>query len=239
MMNKPVVLITGASRGIGAALAEKFASEGYAVALTARDMEKMQTLAANLTKSYKTETLCVPADLSETADAERLANAVLKEWGKVDVLINNAGILHARPFLEISADELQEMLDVNIRAVFLLTQKVVPGMVERKDGTIINIASLGGKNGFKGGTGYSATKFALRGFAQSLMQELRKDNVRVVTVFPGSVDTRLISRNPDAPDPASMLQAEDVAHAVFAAVSVDPRALMSEIDIRPLNPVKK
>lgn len=239
MSNKPVVLITGASRGIGAALAEKFASEGYAVALTARDMEKMQALAENLAKSFKAETLCVPADLSKTEDAARLANAVLNEWGKVDVLINNAGILYAKPFLEITPDELQEMLDVNIRAVFLLTQKVVRGMVERKDGTIINIASLGGKNGFKGGTGYAATKFALRGFAQSLMQELRKDNVRVVTVFPGSVDTRLISRNPDAPDPASMLQAVDVAHAVYSAVSVDARALMSEIDIRPLNPVKK
>ena len=135
-----------------------------------------------------------------------------------------------------SRAEFQEMVDVNLRAVFALTREIVPAMVERGHGAVVNIASLAGKNGFVGGSGYAATKFALRGFAASLMLELRDKGIRVITVFPGSVDTRLIGRNPNAPARDSMLQPEDVAHAVFGAVSVDARAMMSEIDIRPSNP---
>ena len=103
--------------------------------------------------------------------------------------MNNAGLGYLKPFLEISAAEIQEMIDVNLRAVFLLTQQVVPEMIKRKSGMIMNIASLAGKNGFKLGTGYAATKWALRGFAQCLLQEVREHDVRVVTLFPGSVET--------------------------------------------------
>nr|NIT58995.1 SDR family NAD(P)-dependent oxidoreductase [Fodinibius sp.]NIV03985.1 SDR family NAD(P)-dependent oxidoreductase [Calditrichia bacterium]NIY27578.1 SDR family NAD(P)-dependent oxidoreductase [Fodinibius sp.] len=175
-------------------------------------------------------------DLRNSEDIARLVDTTLNEWGKIDILINNAGILHLKPFLELSLDEFQEMLDVNIRAIFELTQKVIPSMIERKQGTIINIASLAGKNGFKTGTGYSATKYALRGFAASLMMEVREHDIRVVTVFPGSVDTGMIARNPQGAK--NKLKPEDVAHAVYSATVVDSRAMMSEIDIRPSNPHK-
>lgn len=238
MKDRPVVLVTGASRGIGRAIALKFAAEGYAVAISGRDEESLRETARLIEKTNGVSPVNISADLRDSRQIDHLANAVLEKCGRVDVLVNNAGILHLKPFWEITAEELQEMLDVNIKAVFQLTQKIVPGMVEQKSGAIVNIASLAGKNGFKNGTGYAATKFALRGFAASLMLELREHGIRVITVFPGSVDTRMIARSPLAPSRESMLQAEDVAHAVYAAVSVDSRAMISEIDIRPSNPKK-
>jgi 3-oxoacyl-[acyl-carrier protein] reductase len=236
MIDKPVAVITGASRGIGRAIAVKFAQEGYATALTARNETGLQETEEEIKQTGGYTPLVIPGDLQDSGQIRRLADTVTKEWGKVDVLINNAGILHLKPFLELTPDEFQEMLDVNIKAVFELTQQIVPGMIKRRSGAIVNIASLAGKNGFKNGSGYSATKFALRGFAASLMMEVREHDIRVITVFPGSVATRMMGRNPNATSRDTMLHPEDVAHAVYAAVSVDSRAMMSEIDIRPSNP---
>jgi len=236
MIDKSVALVTGASQGIGRAIALKFAEEGFAVALTARNESALQETAKLIEEAGSFKPYVAPADLRDLQQITKLADSVYKKWGRIDVLVNNAGILHLKPFLEITPEEWQEMLDVNIKAVFELTQKVVPEMIARKSGAIVNIASLGGKNGFKSGTGYSATKYALRGFAASLMMELREYDIRVITVFPGSVATREAGRRADSPTRESMWQPEDVAHAVYAAVSVDSRAMMSEIDIRPSNP---
>ncbi|RMG61232.1 MAG: SDR family NAD(P)-dependent oxidoreductase [Calditrichaeota bacterium] len=109
-------------------------------------------------------------------------------------------------------------------------------MIKRKSGTIVNIASLAAKNFVKNNSIYVASKFALRGFANSLMLEVREHGIRMITVFPGSVNTELIASSPTAPLPEYMLQPGDVAHAVYAAVTVHPRAMISEIDIRPSNP---
>lgn len=236
MIDKPVVIITGASQGIGRALAEKFAKEGYAAALAARNKAGLEETARLIESGGGFSPLIVPTDVRDPAQLQALVDSTLAAWGRIDVLINNAGIMHLKPFLEITPAEFQEMLDVNVNAVFELTRKTLPAMLAQRSGTVVNIASLAGKNGFKTGTGYTATKFALRGFAASLMLEVRDQGIRVVTVFPGSVDTRMITRNPNAPSKESMLQPEDVAHAVYAAVSADPRAMISEIDIRPSNP---
>lgn len=236
MIDRSVVIITGASQGIGRALAEKFAKEGYAAVLAARNKAGLEETARLIEAKGGFTPLIVPTDLRDPAQLQALADATLSAWGRIDVLINNAGIMHLKPFLEITPAEFQEMLDVNVKAIFELTQKVLPAMISRQSGTIVNIASLAGKNGFKTGAGYTATKFALRGFAASLMLEVREQGVRVVTVFPGSVDTRMIARSPNAPSKESMLQPGDVAHAVYAAVSADPRAMISELDIRPSNP---
>ncbi len=230
-----VALITGASRGIGRAIAIKLAANGYAVALSGRSREGLEETARKIGDGAA---LMVPADLRNPSQVEKLAETVLNEWGKIDVLINNAGVMYNKPFLEISRTELAEMLEVNFTSVFFLTQGVLPSMLDRRQGTIVNIASLAGKHGFKHGSGYAATKFALRGFAQSLMLEVRDKGIRVITVFPGSVNTALSGRHPTSPRAESILQPEDVAHAVYAAISVDNRAMMSEIDLRPSNPQK-
>jgi len=144
--------------------------------------------------------------------------------------------MYVKPFLELTVEEYEEMMDVNMKAVFVLTQAVLPQMIARKSGTIINIASLAGKNGFRTGTGYGASKFAVRGFAMSLMQEVREHNIRVVTIFPGSVNTNLAGSSPNAPLRETMIQPEDVAEIVYTAFTLPERSMVSEIDIRPTHP---
>ena len=234
-----IVLITGASRGIGRAIALKFAENNYAVALTARNAEKLEETASLIRQGGGPSPMLIPANLRDDRQIDALAEQVLQEWGRVDILINNAGVLYTRPFLELSMESVREMMEVNYLAVFRLTQKILPSMVENEQGTIVNIASLAGKHGFKTGSGYAATKFALRGFAQSLMLEFRDKGIRVITVFPGSVNTEMSSAHASPSRAQTILQPEDVAHTVFAAVTVDHRAMISEIDIRPSNPQKE
>jgi len=237
--DKGVALITGASRGIGQSIALKFAQEGLRVALTARSESSLRETARRIQEAGGEEPLIIPADLRNIKQITEIAKRVVSKWGKIDVLVNNAGIGYLKPFLQLSVDEFREMLDVNITAVFVLTQSVVPHMIDQKTGTIINIASLAGKNGFKTGTGYGASKWALRGFAQSLMLEVREHDIRVVTIFPGSVDTRFGSgESPTGTPPANKMQAGDIAQAAFTAYIMPPRTMVSEIDMRPSNPRK-
>ena len=232
-------LITGGSRGIGRAIALRLGQEGYRCILTARNVEALETTAQALQKAGAPEAVLIPADLTDGNSIEHLAQQALDASGnQIDVLVNNAGVLYLKPFLELSLKELDEMLAVNFRAVFQLTQRILPAMIQRQHGTIVNIASLAGKNGFKTGTGYGATKWALRGWANSLMLEVREHNIRVVTIFPGSVNTDMAGHSPTAPRRETMIQPEDVAEAVWTAVNVPERTMLSEIDIRPTNPKK-
>jgi 3-oxoacyl-[acyl-carrier protein] reductase len=234
MLNKSVAIITGASRGIGRAIAIRFAKEGIAVALVGRDKTALQET-ADFIKDYSDQPIPqIQADLRNVQQIQSIVDRTIDEWGRIDVLANNAGIMHMKRFPELAQDEIQEMLDVNLRAVMLLTQSALPHIRKSENGAIINIASLAGKNPVKNGTVYAATKWALRGFAASLMLEVRQDDIRVVTIFPGSVDTDLNRQSTLHRD--TMLQPEDVAHAAYSALVVDRRAMMSEIDLRPTNP---
>ncbi|RQW07363.1 MAG: SDR family NAD(P)-dependent oxidoreductase [Calditrichaeota bacterium] len=239
MLDKTVALVTGSSRGIGKAIALKFAREGMAVVLTARHEKDLQKVAREIIDEGGTKTLIIPADLKKESDIIKLADEVIKQWGRIDVLVNNAGVGYLKPFLELKMEEFQEMLDLNIRAVFALTQQVLPHMIERKTGTIINIASLAGKNGFKSGTGYGASKWALRGFAQSLMLEVREHDIRVVTIFPGSVQSDFGSgESPTGTLSKNKMQPGDIAETAFMAFLMPVRTMVSEIDMRPTNPSK-
>jgi 3-oxoacyl-[acyl-carrier protein] reductase len=241
MIDKKVALITGASRGIGQAIALKFASEGMAVALHGRNQSLLENVAREIEDSGGHQPLVITGDLQDVSRIPVIPELVIKEWGRIDILVNNAGLGYLKPFLDIKPEEFQEMLDVNLRAVFLLTQQVLPHMISRKTGNIVNIASLAGKNGFKMGTGYAATKWALRGLAQCLMLEVREHDIRVVTLFPGSVQTGFGSRGASASGTPSQnkMQATDIAETAFLAVSIPDRTMLSEIDMRPSNPAKK
>lgn len=234
MLTQPVSIITGASRGIGQTIAQKFAKEGMAVALVGRDKSALQETANLIAKDSGQPTLQIQADLKDAQQIASIVDQTIDKWDRIDVLVNNAGIMHMKPFPELSQDEMQEMLDVNLRAVMFLTQKALPYIKKQENGAIFNIASLAGKNPVKNGTVYAATKWALRGFAASLMLEVRQDNIRVVTIFPGSVDTDLNRQS--LLDRNTMMQPEDVAHAAYSALVVDRRTMMSEIDLRPTNP---
>jgi 3-oxoacyl-[acyl-carrier protein] reductase len=162
---------------------------------------------------------------------------VVEQLDEIGVLVNNAGVLIARPFEELTLEDWDSTMATNLRSLYLVTREVLPGMRRRREGTVVNVASLAGRNGFVGGTAYTASKHAVLGFARSLMLEVRKDGVRVVTVCPGSVDTGMLVDQPMlTPNRERILQPEDVADAILQAVRLPSRALVSELDIRPTNP---
>ncbi|MFZ0391551.1 MAG: SDR family NAD(P)-dependent oxidoreductase [Calditrichia bacterium] len=237
MADTAVALVTGGSKGIGRAIALKFAMEGMRVAITARSRNDLEKAAEFIVNEGGTEPLIIPADLTDFKAIPKVVGEVLDHWGQIDVLVNNAGAGFLRPFLDLKLEEFRAMMDLNVTAVFALTQRVVPHMIERKSGMIINIASLAGKNEFKTGTGYAASKWALRGFAKSLMLEVREHDIRVVTIFPGSVDTSFGSgESPTGTPKSNQIQPGDIAQVAFTAYTMPLRTMVSEIDMRPSNP---
>jgi 3-oxoacyl-[acyl-carrier protein] reductase len=177
------------------------------------------------------------ADVGDPADVESMVAHIAGELGEIDVLVNNAGVLIARPFEELTLDEWDATMATNLRSLFLVTRAVLPGMRRRRAGTIVNVASLAGRNGFAGGTAYTASKHAVLGFSRSLMLEARKDGVRVITICPGSVDTGMIRDQPMLKsDPERILRPEDVADSIRHAIQLPARAMLSELDLRPTNP---
>ncbi len=227
-------IVTGAGRGIGRSIAHALAGEGAHLILAARSQGELDHCAAEITEGGGSA-LAVRTDMTSEADVRALVAAAESRTGHIDILVNNAGIGVFRSVVDLEVEEFDRMWSVNMRGVFLATKAVLPGMIRAAGGTIVNIASLAGKNGFKGGAGYGATKWALRGFASSLMLEVREHNIRVVTIFPGSVDTAFSAGGKRG---AAIPQADDVAAAVLFAVTAPGRAMFSEIDLRPTNPPK-
>jgi 3-oxoacyl-[acyl-carrier protein] reductase len=232
----PVALVTGATEGIGRAIAFALGRAGYQVGVCARTPSSLRALLEELQAAGVTAH-GAPADVGVESDVASLGEEISRALGPVDVLINNAGVALLKPFDELSLDEWDTTMATNLRSLFLVTRAVLPGMRARKRGSIVNIASLAGRNGLAGGTAYTASKHAVLGFARSLMLEVRKDNIRVITICPGSVDTPLIHKQGMLrPDLARILQPEDVAATVLAALALPDRALVSELDVRPTNP---
>ncbi|MGA9363905.1 MAG: SDR family NAD(P)-dependent oxidoreductase [Bacteroidota bacterium] len=231
-MKDKVVIVTGAGRGIGKAIALRFAEEQCRLVLAARTKKEIDKVADEVRRGGA-EALAVPTDVSQEDQVDRLVKTAHKAFGRIDVLVNNAGFGIFSKVAEMKTGDFQSMFDVNVRGVFFCTRAVLPHMTEQNDGVIVNIASLAGRNAFIGGAGYCATKWALIGFARSLMLEVREHNIRVITICPGSVDT---SFGRDEGKKKTILQAQDVAETVLSAVRMPARAMVSEIDIRPTNP---
>jgi 3-oxoacyl-[acyl-carrier protein] reductase len=235
-MPEQVALVTGATAGIGRATAFALGRAGYRVGVCARTAARVEALVAEL-RAEGIPAAGRAADVGRAEAVETLVSAITTELGPVDTLINNAGIAIFRPLTELSLEDWDATMATNLRSLFLVTRAVLPGMVERKSGIIVNVASLAGKNPIAGGVAYAASKHAVLGFSKSLMLEVRKSGVRVLAICPGSVDTALIRniRPPHAQE-GEMLQPEDVAQAILDAVRMPSRATVSEIDIRPANP---
>jgi 3-oxoacyl-[acyl-carrier protein] reductase len=177
------------------------------------------------------------ADVADPDQVGRLVERVRGALGEIDVLVNNAGVLIARPFEELTLEDWEVTMATNLRGLYLTTRLVLPGMRARRRGTIVNVASLAGRNGFVGGSAYSASKHAVLGFSRSLMLEVRKDNVRVIAICPGSVATAMLRDQAMLkPDPERILRPEDVAASILHVLALPTGALVSELDIRPTNP---
>ena len=229
-------LITGATEGIGRAIAFTLGRNGYRVGVCARTEAKVRELLADLAREG-IPAVGGPADVADAVAVPEMVRMVSATLGPVDTLVNNAGVAILKPFEELTAEDWDTTMATNLRSLFLVTREVLPGMRERRDGAIVNIASLAGRNGFVGGTAYTASKHAVLGFSKSLMLEVRKDNIRVIAICPGSVDTPLIRKQGMLKtDPSRILHADDVAQVVLDALRLPPRAMVSELDVRPTNP---
>ncbi len=228
--------VTGATEGIGRATAFALGRAGFAVGVCARTANRVDGLVAEL-RAEGIAAAGAAADVGQPEAVTRAVAHVSEELGEIGLLVNNAGVLIARPFEELTLEDWDTTMATNLRSLYLVTRAVLPGMRRRREGTVVNVASLAGRNGFVGGTAYTASKHAVLGFARSLMLEVRKEGIRVITICPGSVDTDLLRDQPMLKsDPQRILQADDVAQAVVDAVRLPSRALVSEIDLRPTNP---
>lgn len=227
--------VTGAGRGIGRAIALRLASEGALVGLTSRSEKELSSV-ADAVAGAGGRAVVAPADVTKPDEVERAFRTVLAAGERLDILVNNAGIGIFAAVSKLSLEDFDRMWNVNVRGVFLCTRLAVPVMEEQQSGAIVNISSLAGKNAFVNGAGYAATKWALNGFTNCLRFEVRSSNVRVITVGPGSVATEFSSTPKDPAKLERILQPDDVASAVLAALVLPPHAMMSEIDLRPTNP---
>lgn len=228
-------LVTGATKGIGRAIALALADDGWRVGICARTAADVDEFIHVLESQGHRASGC-PADAGDPDDVRELVAHIEEHLGPVDLLVNNAGIAIIKPFEELALEDWDRTMSTNLRSMYLMTSAVLPGMRERGRGTIINIASLAGRNGFVGGTAYSASKHAVLGFSRSLMLEVRKDGIRVIAICPGSVDTPLIHDSFGDKDPDRILKPEDIADTVLNIMHLPPRAMVSELDIRPTNP---
>jgi short-subunit dehydrogenase len=225
----PTALITGASRGIGRAIALRLAPRWSIIAM-ARTAAELETLAREVTSKGGTcET--IPIDVTDGRAVRRALDG-----RAIDVVVNNAGVGVMKPFVDLEPEEWQLMMDVNLSAVYHVTQPVLRGMIQRGRGHVVIIGSISGKTGFPGGAAYAATKFAVNGLAESLMLEVRDAGVKVSVVMPGSVAT---SFSRTGRDQSWKLMAEDVAESVEFLLDTPQRMLVDRIEMRPLNPPKK
>jgi 3-oxoacyl-[acyl-carrier protein] reductase len=226
-----VALVTGASRGIGRAIAHRLASMGASVAISGRDRNALAQTTSSLEDSG-VRVFSRVADVTCSPEITELVAQTVAALGPITILVNNAGIgLFGAAYEKTEADW-DRVMNTNLKSVFLVSRAVIPSMIRQGKGDIINISSLAGKNTFAGGGIYCASKWGVMGLSGCMAEDLRDHGIRVSVICPGSVATEFSSRGPK--DPAKTLIAEDVAHAVETIVTQRPGSFLSEIQLRPL-----
>jgi short-subunit dehydrogenase len=214
--NAPIALITGASRGIGAAIALKLAAEGFRLALVARNTVDLQAV-ADQTGLSAADCLCLVADLQQAAEIEKAAALCLEHFGRVDVLVNNAGIGHFGPIQNLTLAQLQAQLQLHVVAGWILSKAVLPQMLAQGNGLLVNILSDAARRPFAGGTAYCASKFAQDGLFRSLQDELKDSCIKISNIYPGLVNTYFNNKVPTEPQPHK-LEAHEVAAVVWEVI---------------------
>ncbi len=237
MEGKRVAIVTGGTRGIGRAIVERLAAEGYAVVLSGRTAKSAEEAAAALRKEGH-EAVGAAADARKEEDQRRLIELARREHGRLDVLVNNAGIGEFGRVDELSPERFRDVLETNVFGPFYAIRHAVPLMKESGGGFIVNIASLAAVNAFAGGSAYNASKFGLLGLSDAAMLDLRHEGIRVAVVMPGSVGTEWTHSHGNR-DVSWMLSPEDVAEAVADLLRFPGRAIASRIELRPSRPPRK
>jgi len=231
-----VVIITGASRGIGRATALEFARHGARVALGARSRNDLDALVAEIHAKFTGEAIAVETDVSKKSDVTTLAARTMQTFGRIDVLLNNAGMGIYGEVAEITEEDFDTMVNVNFKGVFLATKAVLPSMIEQKSGHIITVSSVAGKRPIPRMAVYSGTKFALDGFCKSLAKEVKPYNIRVSLIYPGMVDTHFRDRMTNRPaysaeERSRMLTPEDIARAIVFMAAQPATSTIDELEI--------
>jgi len=222
-----VALITGGSKGIGYGIAEAMIKEGMHVAITGRS-ESVHAAATKLSaKGY----VC---DVTNLVEQEKVVDSIIKDWGRLDVVIANAGVGHFAPIQDLTPAQWKETIDINLTGVFNTVKSVIEPL-KKTNGYIFTIASLAGTNFFAQGSAYNASKFGLVGFTQAAMLDLRKFGIRVSTIMPGSVTSYFNDHVPNESD-TWKIQPEDIGQLIVDLLKIHPRTLPSKIEIRPSMP---
>ena len=241
-----VAMITGASSGIGEATAHALAREGFAVVITARSFEKLEQIKNDLIESGH-HALAVKADVTSRSEMKKVAQAALDTYGKIDVLINNAGIMPLSFLKNLHEDEWEQMIDVNIKGVLNSISAVLPAMMEQKDGHIVNISSVAGIEVFATGAVYCGTKYAVEAITEGIRKELTIPfNIHATSIRPGAVETNLLSTVTDSEvmggleqlmNTVKFLKSEDISKAIVFAVTQSPDVSIDHMCIKPKNQV--
>jgi 3-oxoacyl-[acyl-carrier protein] reductase len=229
-------LVTGAGKGIGRAISLALAAEGVSVALLARTEKDLLEVAAEIT-ALGVKAAVVTADIADRLSVEKAVEEAKNQLGPIDILINNAGIASFGKFLELSPEVWEQIIRVNLLGVYYATRAVLPGMIEQQYGDIINISSSAGQRGAAVTSAYSASKFAVMGLSESLMQEVRKHNIRVTALAPSTVATDLaIELKLTDGNPEKVMQPEDLAELIVSQLKLNRRVFVKEAGLWSTNP---
>ncbi len=237
ILDGKTALITGGTKGIGYGIAEAMIHKGMKVAITGRTQATVDEAVKALNKLKAGHCIGIEADVRSFESQEQAVAAVLKEWGQLDVLIANAGVGHFAKIGDLSIEQWNQTIDVNLTGVFYSVKSSLEALKASK-GYIITIASLAGTNFFAKGSAYNASKFGLVGFTQALMLDVRQDDIKVSTVMPGSVSTYFNNRIPSEKD-AWKIQSEDIGQIVVDLLQMPARTLPSKVEVRPSKPPTK
>ncbi len=231
-LNDKVAYITGGSKGIGYGVAEKLLKAGMRVAISGRTPDTVQQAAARL--GNEDRVLALASDVTVPEDETKAIAEIIGKWGQLDLVLANAGLGHFGAVDELSLKEWHSMINTNLNGVFHTLKASVEALKKSK-GYYITLASLAGTNFFAGGAGYNATKFGVVGFTQAAMLDLRKYDIKVSTIMPGSVATHFDGNEPSRKD-AWKIQPEDIGELVVDLLQMHPRTLPSKIEVRPTRP---
>jgi NAD(P)-dependent dehydrogenase (short-subunit alcohol dehydrogenase family) len=230
--------VTGASKGIGFAIAEALLREGANVLICARNSGELEKAASGLKQSSSGKKVAAQAaDVSKSEEVARLFEAVDRELGGLDILINNAGLGIFRATAELTVEEWDRVIGTNLSGAFYCSREALERFQRSRGGAIINISSLAGKNPFAGGSAYNASKFGMTGFSEAMMLDHRSDNVRVSYIMPGSVDTAFGGER-GAQHASWKIAPEDIAEIVLGILRMPERTLISRVEVRPSRPQK-
>lgn len=226
-----VAIVTGAGRGVGKAISVSLAKAGCRVVLAARTRDQVEAVQKEIL-SQGGDALAIPTDLTMDEDIQRLVEESQAKWGAVDILINNAGWGKRAPVVGALLSDWDQTFRLNLRAPMVLAKALLPNMIAKREGAVINIGSVSGKTGEANGAAYSASKFGLIGFTQSLYEEVREHSIKVAVILPGFVDTPLIPPNRQL-DRSKMIQADDIAQTVLFVLTSPATCCPVEITVRP------